>query len=225
MKDGILIINKPAGITSHDVVMRLRRKFNMRRIGHAGTLDPLATGVLIMLMGEGTKLFNEFVGHDKAYKATFILGTQTKTADTQGAIIKQLPFEHITQNHIEDIFKKYKKITTQIPPMVSAVKVKGERLYALARKGIEVERAAREIRIDALNLISFRSPEVSFYLECSKGTYVRQLAEDIGNDLGCGACISQIERVKVGGLTIEEAVTLEDADESHIRHWPSKRKF
>lgn len=191
----------------------------MRRVGHAGTLDPLATGVLVILLGKATKLFNKFVTFDKAYRATLILGTATSSADTQGKIIKQLPYSHITSGQVEDTFKTFTGDIEQIPPMVSAVKMGGHRLYQLARKGIEVAREPRHIRIDCLKMESFHPPEVKFYLECSKGTYVRQLAEDVGKALGCGACISQIQRTKVGQFGIEDTVTIEDLNEGHIRNW------
>ena len=219
MKEGIVIINKPNGITSHDVVQKVRHKFKMRQVGHAGTLDPLATGVLIMLLGKSTKLFNKFVGFDKAYRATLVLGTSTTTADIQGDVVKKLPFDHITQTRLEEVFEKFSGETAQVPPMVSAIKIKGQKLYELARKGIQVERQARPIKIHRLQLIEFNPPFVKFYLECSKGTYVRQLAEDVGALLGCGACICQIERTKVGSFSIEEAVKIEDLNESHIRGW------
>lgn len=219
MTDGILIVNKPMGITSHDVVQKVRARFRMRRVGHAGTLDPLATGVLIILLGKATKSFNKFVGMDKAYRATLILGTATDSADVQGKVIQRLPYEGVTRVRVEEAFKKFSGHIDQVPPMVSAVKVKGKKLYQLARKGIEVEREARQIRIDCLKLESFDPPYVKFYLECSKGTYVRQLAEDIGKLLGCGACISQIERTRVGLFRVEEAVPIEDIHESHIRVW------
>jgi tRNA pseudouridine55 synthase len=217
--EGIAVINKPAGITSHDVVSRVRRIFNMRRVGHAGTLDPLATGVLIILLGKSTKLFDKFVAYDKAYAATLRLGTQTTSADITGTVIEQRPFEDITVDQIVDTFKQFVGEGEQFPPMVSAVKFKGERLYKLARKGLVVERAARKIRIDQLKLVDFKLPEVKFYLECSKGTYVRTLAEDVGQRLGCGACITQIERTKVGPFVIEDAVKIEDLNESHVRNW------
>jgi len=219
MKNGILIVNKPQGITSHDVVYKIRQRFQMRRVGHAGTLDPLATGVLIMLLGKSTKLFDKFVSFDKAYKATLLLGTTTNSADIEGKITEQNPYDHVTQKQLEDIFNKFVGDIEQIPPMVSAIKHNGKKLYQLARKGIEVERAARNIRIDCLQLEQFNSPEVQFYLECSKGTYVRQLAADIGNDLKCGACITRIERTKVGPFCIQDAVKIEDINESHIRNW------
>ncbi len=219
MINGILIVNKPMGLTSHDVVKEVRRKFKMRQVGHAGTLDPLATGILIMLLGKTTKLFNKFVGLDKAYRATLVLGTTTDSADIQGKVMKTLPYEHVTRVRAEEVFKKFTGEMNQIPPMVSAIKRQGKKLYQLARKGIEVKREARKIKVHCLRLEGFHPPHVEFYLECSKGTYVRQLAEDIGKDLGCGACIAQIERTRVGSFTMEEAVNIEDIDESHIRHW------
>lgn len=218
--EGIIVVDKPSGMTSHDVVSRVRRRFNMRRVGHAGTLDPLATGVLIMLLGRSTKLFDQFVSFDKAYAATLKLGTQTTSADITGEIIDQKPFDHISQIQVETVLRQFVGESEQMPPMVSAVKYKGERLYRLARKGIVVERPARKIRIDVLNMIDFQLPQVRFYLECSKGTYVRTLAEDVGAKLGCGACITQIQRTRVGKFQLEDAVKLEDLHEGHVRRWP-----
>jgi len=219
MTEGIIIVDKPDGMTSHDVVACVRKKFKMRRVGHAGTLDPLATGVLVLLLGKATKLFTKFVDFDKAYRATLILGVKTTSADTQGEIINRAPYDHITLQQVEEVFKKFDGDIEQIPPMVSAVKVKGRKLYQLARKGIEIERKARPIRIDCLKIEEFSPPKIRFYLECSKGTYVRQLADDVGTLLGCGACVSQIQRTKVGAYLIEDAVNLEDLNESHIRNW------
>jgi len=219
MREGILIVNKPSGMTSHDVVFKVRRKFQMRRVGHAGTLDPLATGVLVILLGKSTKLFEQFVGFDKGYRATLILGKVTDSADTQGKVIKEMAFDGITQEQVEGAFKGFRGEIDQVPPMVSAIKFKGKKLYELARQGIEVERKPRRVQVTSLEIERFNNPEVQFYLECSKGTYVRQLAADVGNVLGCGACISQIERTKVGMFNIEESVNLEDINEGHIRNW------
>lgn len=217
--DGIIVVNKPSGITSHDVVSRVRRKLNMRRVGHAGTLDPLATGVLIILLGKSTKLFDKFVAFDKAYAATLKLGTQTTSADITGEVIQQRPFEHVTEEQFKNVLHEFEGESEQMPPMVSAVKYRGERLYRLARKGVVVDRPTRKIRIDVLKMVSFKAPEVQFYMECSKGTYVRTLAEDVGAKLGCGACITQIERTGVGHFLLRDAVNLEDLNESHIRNW------
>ncbi len=217
--DGFIIVDKPTGMTSHDVVSFIRRRFNMRRVGHAGTLDPLATGVLILLLGKCTKLFDRFSSFDKAYEATLKLGMTTDTADIEGKVLSELSFDAVTSGEVERIFQDFLGDIEQLPPMVSAVKVGGKRLYKLARQGITVERKARKITISSLKVVHFALPDVKFYLECSKGTYVRKLAEDVGERLGCGGCISQIRRVKVGPFTIDQAVSLENIHESHLRRW------
>ncbi len=217
--NGFMVVDKPSGITSHDVVNFMRRKFQMRRVGHAGTLDPLATGVLVILFGKDTKLFDKFADFDKAYEATLKLGMTTDTADIEGKVLKELPFAEITQEHVEEVFKQFIGDTEQVPPMVSALKVGGKKLYQFARQGIVVAREPRKIKIHALRLMDFSSPQVKFYLECSKGTYVRQLAEDVGKVLGCGGCITQIRRTKVGPFLIDQAVNLEKVHENHLRHW------
>lgn len=223
--NGIVVVNKPSGITSHDVVDRVRRKFKMRRIGHAGTLDPLATGVLVILVGKGTKLFDQFVGFDKGYRATLVLGKKTISADIQGEVIEENAWENITEQQVSDMFQTFLGEGEQIPPMVSAVKVDGERLYKLARQGIEVKRKARPIRIDKIELLRFEPPYVEFLLKCSKGTYVRQFAEDVGDKLGCGACISQIERTKVGAFLLEDAVTLDELTENCVKEFLTVAKI
>ncbi len=217
--EGIVVINKPQGVTSHDVVAMVRRRFNMKRVGHAGTLDPLATGVLIILLGPSTKLFDNFVAFDKAYEATLRLGLKTTSADITGTTVEQKSFEGITVEDVARVLKTFEGEIDQLPPMVSAVKHKGRRLYAIARQGVEVERVARRVRIDELRVIHNALPDVKFYMACSKGTYVRQLAQDVGDKLGCGACISQIERTKVGPFDLSQAVTIEELNESHIRRW------
>ncbi len=218
-KQGIVVIDKPAGITSHDVVSRVRRTFNMRRVGHAGTLDPMATGVLVMLLGKSTKLSNQFITFDKAYRATLRLGIKTTTADIMGQTIEEKSFAGIDRARLEEVFSKFVGEIDQKPPMVSAVKHKGQRLYQLARRGVEIERTPRKVRIDQLRILDVRLPDVEFFMSCSKGTYVRQLAEDVGDVLGCGACICQIERTKVGPYEISQAVRLENLNESHIQRW------
>ncbi|MBF0570050.1 MAG: tRNA pseudouridine(55) synthase TruB [Candidatus Omnitrophica bacterium] len=217
--EGIAVVDKPSGMTSHDVVAIVRRKLRERRVGHAGTLDPLATGVLIILVGRSTKMFDKFVAFDKGYQATMKLGVKTASADIQGSVIEERPWEGITRAAFEASLLQFTGAIEQVPPMVSAVKHKGERLYKLARKGVQVERTARKIRIDVLRVLDFSPPLIKFQLECSKGTYVRQVAEDIGEALKCGACITEIRRTKVGPFTIEQAVKLEDFNESHLRDW------
>lgn len=208
-------------MTSHDVVDAVRRRLNMRRVGHAGTLDPLATGVLVILLGQSTKFFDKFSGFDKAYEATLTLGLTTDTSDIQGKILKNSPYGHVSRKQVEETFQKFVGEIEQIPPMVSAIKVKGKRLYQLARSGLVVEREPRPVKIYSLGLLEFIPPFVKFFVECSKGMYVRKLGEDVGELLGCGACISQIHRTKVGPFLIENSVALESFDESHIRSWPA----
>ena len=216
---GILLVNKPAGITSHDVVGFVRRTFKMRRVGHAGTLDPMATGVLVILLGNSTKLFDKFVAFDKTYRATLRLGLKTTTEDIEGKTLLERPYDGIDEEAIRKVFIQFTGNIDQKPPMVSAVKHQGERLYKIARQGIEVERVARPVRIDELKVLRCQLPDVEFLMSCSKGTYVRQLAEDVGEVLGCGACISQIERTRVGPFDIAKAVTMENLNESHILNW------
>jgi tRNA pseudouridine55 synthase len=216
---GIVLVDKPKGITSHDVVSFIRRKFQTRRVGHAGTLDPMATGVLVILLGNSTKLFDKFVAFDKTYRATLRLGLKTTTADIMGQVLQERPYEGIDEDAVRKVFKQFTGSIQQKPPMVSAVKHQGERLYKIARQGIEVERTPRLVRIDELRVLQCRLPEVGFLMSCSKGTYVRQLAEDVGEVLGCGACISQIERTKVGPFDIKDAIIMENLHESHIFKW------
>ena len=216
---GIVLINKPEGITSHDVVSCVRRTFKMRKVGHAGTLDPMATGVLVILLGSSTKLFDKFVAFDKTYRATLRLGLKTTTADIMGKTLQERSYEGIGEEEVKKVFLQFTGEIEQKPPMVSAVKHQGERLYKIARQGIEVERIARKVRIDELKILRSNLPEVEFLMSCSKGTYVRQLAEDVGEVLGCGACISQIERTKVGPFDIKDATTLENLNEGHILKW------
>ncbi|MGE0269171.1 MAG: tRNA pseudouridine(55) synthase TruB [Candidatus Omnitrophota bacterium] len=219
MIEGILIVNKPQGITSHDVVFRVRRRFKMKKVGHAGTLDPLATGVLVVLLGKSTKLSSQFITFDKSYRATVMLGTVTDSADIQGKIIAQNPFKHVTNEQILKAVSSFQGEFEQVPPMVSAVKHNGQRLYELARQGIVIERKPRTVRIDCIKVEDINLPYIKIYVDCSKGTYIRQLAADIGDLLGCGACISQIQRTKVGKFKLEEAVMIEDLNEGHIRNW------
>ncbi|MBF0485756.1 MAG: tRNA pseudouridine(55) synthase TruB [Candidatus Omnitrophica bacterium] len=222
MMEGIIVVDKPSGMTSHDVVDKVRRRLKMKRVGHAGTLDPLATGVLIILVGKSTKLFDKFVAFDKAYQATIRLGLKTVSADIQGAVVSEKPFSGISRDHVSEALKKFVGDIEQLPPMVSAVKHQGQRLYKLARKGVTVDRVPRRVRIDVLKLLDFESPLAKVYMECSKGTYVRQVAEDVGEVLGCGACITEIRRTKVGPFVIGEAVRLEELNEGDLKKWPNE---
>lgn len=208
--DGILIVNKPQGMTSHDVVDFVRRSFGLKKVGHAGTLDPMATGVLVMLLGKLTKSAHTFLTDDKEYEGTITLGARSDTGDAWGSITASGPVGDITNDRILDAFKRFTGDIEQYPPAYSAVKVNGRRLYKLARKGVKVEVAPRKISIRSLEVKDIALPEVSFGLTCSKGTYVRQLAVDIGESLGCGAYLSRLVRTRSGRFTIEEALTVEE---------------
>lgn len=222
MKDGILIINKPKGMTSHDVVDRVRKILKRRRVGHSGTLDPMACGVLVILVGRATKLFKEFLNFEKEYTATLTLGKITDSGDADGKVIQNLSCPELSRERIVDVFKEFIGKIEQIPPMVSAVRYKGKRLYQFARLGVEVPRKARTIFIRELKLIELNLPSIKFYIRCSSGTYIRQLACDIAVRLGCGGYISQIERLSVGPYHLNYAIDLNQVNESHIRHWQIK---
>jgi tRNA pseudouridine55 synthase len=218
MRDGIVIVNKPSGMTSHDVVDFARRKLGMKKIGHAGTLDPLATGVLVLLLGRCTRLFNQFLSFEKEYAATLMLGIKTDSGDIQGQVIERRGvYEDITETTVNRVLASFIGEGLQIPPMYSALKHKGRRLYELARKGRHVERQPRKIVIKELRLLRLSPPEIQFYLKCSKGTYVRQLAEDVAANLGTIGCVSQIERQGIGPFRIEHAVPLQQLAENNIQ--------
>jgi tRNA pseudouridine55 synthase len=217
MKEGILVINKPGGVTSHDVVDFVRKRLKIRRVGHAGTLDPIATGVLLILVGRCTKLFNHFLDFDKEYLATLTLGKRTTSGDCEGKVIEKKKYNNVTDDKIRGVFDSYMGEILQVPPMVSALKYRGKRLYSLARRGIKVDRQPRSIMIKELRLLEFNPPCIKFYLKCSKGTYVRQLAEDIAQDLNCVGYISQIQRQSIGPFNITGALSLSQIDESFLR--------
>ena len=183
-KEGIILVDKPRDITSHDVVDFVRKKLGIKKVGHAGTLDPLADGLLIILVGSYTKLFPKFVNFDKEYCGMLKLGEVTTTGDSQGEVTVKKDYQGINEDSIRQAFSSFVGDVEQIPPMVSALRVKGRRLYNLARKGIVVERPARKIKIYELKIIKIEVPFVEFYTRCSKGTYIRKLAEDIGEVLG-----------------------------------------
>ncbi len=207
--DGILIVDKPSGMTSHDVVDFIRDRFGLKKVGHAGTLDPLATGVLVILIGRATKLSSTFLSSDKTYEVSAILGKRTDTGDADGEVIFEGgDFSHITLEDIKGAASKFSGHMLQVPPMTSAVRYKGKKLYELARKGIEVERPPRPITIFSLDVLSFSPPQVELGVKCSKGTYVRVLCDEIGLALGCGAYVSKIKRVRSGEFSITGAIDL-----------------
>lgn len=206
--DGILLVDKPAGITSHDVVYRIRRAFKVAKVGHGGTLDPNATGLLIILLGKGTKLSDQLMGSDKRYRGTLRLGRTTSSQDCDGEILEEKPFDHITQEQVIAEMHKLEGDIYQTPPMVSAIKINGVPLYKLARKGEEVERKPRLVHIYRYALTEWASPLVTFEVDCTKGTYVRTLAHDVGQTLGCGASLDALRRLKSGSYDVQQAKSL-----------------
>ncbi|MEI8349717.1 MAG: tRNA pseudouridine(55) synthase TruB [Candidatus Omnitrophota bacterium] len=215
--EGILLVNKEGNMTSHDVVDCVRRKLGIRQVGHAGTLDPLAEGLLIILVGGYTKLFPKFVSFDKEYLGELKLGEITTTGDSQGTVTQKHDYQAINEEMIRRAFASFEGEIEQVPPMVSAIRVGGKRLYSLARKGIVVQRQPRKIHIHNLKILRIDLPFVEFYVRCSKGTYIRKLAEDIGENLTCGAHIIKIKRLSVGPFKLDDAIKIGDIDESHLR--------
>ncbi|MDP8299864.1 MAG: tRNA pseudouridine(55) synthase TruB [Candidatus Tantalella remota] len=205
---GILVVDKEKGMTSHDVVQIVRKRFSIKKVGHAGTLDPNATGVLVLLLGRATKLSNTYLSEEKEYEATMKLGERTDSADSDGEVIHTAEVKCSAED-IAEVLECFKGETEQVPPMVSAKKINGERLYKLARRGIEVERAPQKIFIKKLDRLDVDIPFVKISVACSKGTYIRQLADDIGEKLGCGAHLSELRRTRSGSFTIEQAVPFE----------------
>jgi tRNA pseudouridine55 synthase len=207
-EDGILLVDKPSGPTSHDIVDAIRRKFGFKKVGHGGTLDPRATGLLVILLGRGTKLSERLMSSDKTYEGTLLLGTTTDSQDVDGEVLAQSPWEHVTREMLEAEMAKFRGDLYQTPPMVSAVKINGVPLYKHARKGKTVERKAKLIHVYEFRLIDFRPPNADFVMRCTKGTYVRTVCADIGEALGCGACLENLRRTVAGVFAIQQAVPL-----------------
>ena len=206
--NGIVIVDKPQGWTSQDVTARLRRVFQTRRIGHGGTLDPMATGVLPVFVGRGTRGVEFFEHADKTYEAVLQLGITTDTEDTSGEVIEEKEV-HISETEFAEILTQFRGKIMQVPPMYSALKINGQKLVDLARKGKTVERQPREIEIFELTMLEFSGTTARLRVKCSKGTYIRTLCKDIGEALGCGGCMAALRRVQAGEYTIEEAVPLQ----------------
>ena len=207
--NGIVIIDKPEGWTSQDVVSKLRGVFQTRRIGHGGTLDPMATGVLPVFVGRATRGVEFFEHAEKTYEAVLQLGITTDTEDTTGTVLEEKPVS-VTQEQFLTALEAFRGEIQQIPPMYSALKVNGQKLYELARKGKEVERKPRTITIHQLDCLEFEGNTAKIRVRCSKGTYIRTLCKDIGEALGCGGCMAALRRVGAGAYTIGEAVPLAD---------------
>lgn len=210
MMDGILIVDKPQGLTSHDVVDFIRKKFNLKKVGHAGTLDPMATGVLVILIGRCTKLSDTFLNKDKEYDATMVLGATSDTLDAWGKIERTGDPVPVNEKEIKDAFNKFLGPIEQVPPAYSAKKFNGKKLYELARKGVEVKLDPKKITIHSLEITGVNLPEISFKVSCSKGTYIRQLCMDIGKVLGCGAYLSKLRRTASGDSNINNAIGMDE---------------
>lgn len=207
--NGIILLDKPLGITSNGALQRVKRLFNANKAGHTGSLDPLASGLLPICLGEATKISSYLLDSDKAYIGTCKLGVTTTTADAEGDVLEQKPVGDYSEQQINTVLEKFTGTIEQIPPMHSAIKQGGQPLYKLAHQGIEVERQPRTIHIYELRATRFEGDELDIEMRCSKGTYVRTLAEDIGRELGCGAHLSALRRSRVGPFTLDAAVTME----------------
>lgn len=207
MPAGIIVIDKPAGWTSQDVAAKLRGVFHERRIGHGGTLDPMATGVLPIFIGRATRAVEFFESAEKEYVAGLRLGLETNTQDTTGETIAEAPVS-VTREQLQNVLTSFLGPQQQIPPMYSAVKIGGKKLYELARKGQEVERAPRAITIHELELLSGGGADYTLRVRCSKGTYIRTLCHDIGQALGCGGCMAGLRRTRAGSFTLAQALPL-----------------
>ena len=206
--NGIVIVDKPQGWTSQDVTARLRRVFSTRRIGHGGTLDPMATGVLPVFVGRATRAVEFFEHAEKTYEAVLRLGLKTDTQDITGEILEERPVS-VTQGDILEILPRFRGEIMQVPPMYSALKVNGQKLCDLARKGKAVERQPRPVTIHELELLSFNGQEAALRVRCSKGTYIRTLCEDLGDALGCLGCMASLRRTQAGAYTVQDAVPLQ----------------
>ncbi len=208
--DGVLLVNKTAGPTSHDVVDKIRKKFRFKKVGHGGTLDPQATGLLIILLGKATKLSSHFLGSDKTYEGRVRFGISTDSHDADGNVISEKDCSDLTVEHVEEAMKKFKGDMMQTPPMVSAVKVNGVPLYKSARKGKEVKREPRFVHVYDFHLTKVELPAADFVLKCTKGTYVRTICADLGEELGCGAHLESLNRTQSGDLKLEDATGFDE---------------
>jgi tRNA pseudouridine55 synthase len=207
---GILVADKPDGLTSHDVVQKVRKVFGTRQVGHAGTLDPIASGVLVLLIGSATRIAQYLQEDDKEYHLTLRLGMETDTQDITGQVLAEADPSDVRQEELEKSLEKYRGPFKQVPPSFSAIKRAGQPLYKLARKGVRVEVEPREVQIHRLDLSDWELPRASLQVVCSKGTYMRTLCHDIGRDLGVGGCMESLVRVRSGAFTLEEAASLDE---------------
>ncbi len=210
--EGLLLVDKPSGMTSHDVVARLRHRLKIRQIGHAGTLDPMATGLLVLLIGKATKVSQYLMSNDKEYEGTFELGKVTDSHDADGEVTESHPVPPLDADALRAVMQTFVGDQFQTPPMFSAKKIKGVPLYKHARKGVEVEREPRFIHVHLFELLDFQLPSAGFRLRSSKGTYVRTIAHDLGRKLGCGATLTSLRRTGSGQFRLADATPLAQFD-------------
>ena len=209
---GILLLDKPAGITSNTALQIVKRLFDACKAGHTGSLDPLATGVLPLCFGEATKFSQFLLDADKRYQATFQLGVITDSGDSDGKALETRPVPEISDAKLENVLEKYRGEISQVPSMFSALKVNGQPLYKFARQGIEIERKSRQVTIHELDVLERQQDKIKVDVHCTKGTYVRTLAEDIGLELGCGAHVVELRRLAAGPYTVDESVSMEELE-------------
>lgn len=222
---GILLVDKPKEWTSHDVVNFIRVRFNVKKVGHCGTLDPAATGLLVMLVGQATKMSPRLSGQDKAYDSVLLLGTETDSQDMDGEVIAERSYDDVTEQTIRDTFAGFKGEQEQLPPMVSAKKVNGKKLYEIARQGKTIERETKTIIIHSLDIQDIDLPYVKFNVKCSKGAYIRTLCADIGAKIGCGGALYDLRRTESGAFNLADATTIDEIKtwtqddlEAHLTH-------
>ena len=214
--NGVVVVDKPAGKTSFDIIREIRRALKIRKVGHTGTLDPLATGVLPVCINEATKLVQFFAQDSKEYRVTMLLGVETDTLDIEGTVITHRE-PNVVRNDVEEVVKNFIGMIEQKPPKYSAIKFKGKSLYKWTREGIDIDPPSRMIEINKITIEEVALPEVTFHVSCSKGTYVRSLCADMGRELGCGACVCALRRTKSGHFPEEAALSLEGLDDLQKR--------
>src|SRR6059058_4982262 len=212
--DGVLLVDKAAGMTSHDVVAIVRRRLQMKKVGHCGTLDPIATGLLLLTLGRGTKIQDLLMSEDKEYSGTMILGATTDTQDSAGNVTQERPVPALDEATVRAAFEKFSGDFYQMPPMVSAIKQGGVPLYKLAREGKVVEREPRLVHVYSYAIQRIEPPEIDFSVNCSKGFYVRTYAHDIGEALGCGAHLKNLRRTRSGRFPVDGAITVDELQNS-----------
>ncbi len=208
--DGVLNINKPKGISSYGVVAKIKKMLKVKKVGHAGTLDPEATGVLLVCLNKATKIVQFLMPLQKEYRGEMVLGVSTDTGDDQGKLIRKEDNVNISESKIREVFKEFLGDIQQIPPMTSALKHNGRRLYELAREGKTVLRQARSVQIYKIDVLGYQNSIINFCVVCSKGTYIRSLCCDIGDKLGCGAYLRSLERVRIGSFSVDSSLSFED---------------